>query len=73
MSSHSKAQELTLASPQRVNNLILYSTGCGGKDETPTSPEIISMISNSSDSTQQRIEKLIPFLFPNEGFNANPD
>jgi pimeloyl-ACP methyl ester carboxylesterase len=45
--------------------------GCGGKDETPTSPEIIQMISNVSDSTQQRIEKLIPFLFPTKWFNAN--
>ena len=31
------------------------------------------MISNASDSTEQSIEKLIPFLFPNEWFNTNPD
>jgi pimeloyl-ACP methyl ester carboxylesterase len=45
------AQELTLTNPDKVNNLILYTSGCGGKDETPTSPEIIKMISNASDST----------------------
>ena len=25
------AQELTLANPDKVNNLILYASGCGGK------------------------------------------
>lgn len=67
------AQELTLTNPDKVSNLILYASGCGGQDATPTSPKIIQTISNTSMSTQQRIEKLIPFLFPTKWFKANPD
>ena len=67
------AQELTLTNPDKVSNLILYASGCGGQDATPTSPKIIQTISNTSMSTQQRIEKLLPFLFPTKWFKANPD
>jgi pimeloyl-ACP methyl ester carboxylesterase len=34
------AQELTLANPDKVNNLILYVSGCGGQNATPTSPKL---------------------------------
>jgi pimeloyl-ACP methyl ester carboxylesterase len=67
------AQELTLTNPDKVSNLILYASGCGGQDATPTSPKIIQTISNTSMSIQQRIEKLLPFLFPTKWFKANPD
>ncbi|MDW0135863.1 MAG: alpha/beta hydrolase, partial [Nitrososphaeraceae archaeon] len=33
------AQELTLKNPNRVNNLILYGSGCGGKDAIPPSTQ----------------------------------
>jgi hypothetical protein len=71
--THQLRIELTLTNPDKVSNLILYASGCGGQDATPTSPKIIQTISNTSMSTQQRIEKLIPFLFPTKWFKANPD
>ena len=40
----------------RSNNLALYPSSCGGKDETPTSLEMIILISNASDSTQAHRE-----------------
>ncbi|HEY7572303.1 MAG TPA: alpha/beta hydrolase [Nitrososphaeraceae archaeon] len=46
------AQELTLANPDKVNNLILYASGCGGQNATPTSPKITQMISKASISYQ---------------------
>jgi pimeloyl-ACP methyl ester carboxylesterase len=67
------AQDLTLANPDKVNNLILYASGCGGQRATPTNPKIIQTVTNASISMQQRIEKLIPFLFPTKWFRENPD
>jgi pimeloyl-ACP methyl ester carboxylesterase len=64
------AQELTLTYPDKVSSLILYASGCGGRDATPTSPKIIQIISNPSISMQERIEKLIPFLFPTKWFKV---
>jgi pimeloyl-ACP methyl ester carboxylesterase len=67
------AQELTLANPDKVSNLILYASGCGSQNATPTSPKIIQLVTNASMSYQQRAEKQIPFLFPTKWFRANPD
>ena len=67
------AQELTLTNPDKVNNLILYASGCGGQNATPTSPKINRMIGNASMSYQQKVEKDVPFLFPNKWLKANPD
>jgi pimeloyl-ACP methyl ester carboxylesterase len=67
------AQELTLANPDKVSNLILYASGCGGQSAIPTSPKIIQIVTNASMSYQQRAEKQIPFLFPTKWFKANPD
>jgi pimeloyl-ACP methyl ester carboxylesterase len=67
------AQELTLTNPEKVSNLILYASGCGGQSATPTSPKIIQIVTNTSMSYQQRAEKQIPFLFPAKWFKAHPD
>jgi pimeloyl-ACP methyl ester carboxylesterase len=67
------AQELALTNPDKVSNLILYASGCGGQGATPTSPKIIQIVTNASMSYQQRTEKQIPFLFPTKWFKANPD
>jgi alpha-beta hydrolase superfamily lysophospholipase len=58
------AQELTLTYPDKVSNLILYASGCGGQNATPTSPRILQIVTNASLSMQERIKKQIPFLFP---------
>jgi pimeloyl-ACP methyl ester carboxylesterase len=67
------AQELTLTYPDRVSNLILYASGCGGQGATPTSPKILDIVTNASLSTQERVDKLIPFLFPTKWFETNPN
>jgi pimeloyl-ACP methyl ester carboxylesterase len=67
------AQQLTLTNPDKVNNLILYASGCGGKNATPTNPKINQMISNTSLSYHQKVEKDVPFLFPTKWLKAHPD
>ncbi|HEU4822415.1 MAG TPA: alpha/beta hydrolase [Nitrososphaeraceae archaeon] len=67
------AQELTLTYPDKVSNLILYASGCGGQNATPTSPRILQIVTNASLSMQERIEKQIPLVFPTKWFKANPD
>ncbi len=67
------AQELILTNPDKVDNLILYASGCGGKNATPTSPKIIQMTSNASMSFRKKVDKIVPFLFPTKWFRANPD
>jgi len=68
------AQQLALTHPDKVDNLILYATSCGGPSDRPTPPEIMQIITNSSMSPQERVLKDIPFLFPpTSWFKAHPD
>lgn len=52
----------------KVDNLILYATSCGGPDDKPTPTEIMQIVTISSISPQERQQKVIPFLFPPPGF-----
>jgi pimeloyl-ACP methyl ester carboxylesterase len=68
------AQQLALTNPDKVDNLILYATSCGGPNDRPTPPEIIQIITNTSISPQERTQKIVPFLFPPASwFKAHPD
>jgi len=68
------AQQLALTHPDKVDNLILYATSCGGPSDRPTPPEIMQIITNSSMSPHERVLKDIPFLFPpTSWFKAHPD
>jgi pimeloyl-ACP methyl ester carboxylesterase len=67
------AQELALTNPGKVNSLILYASSCGGKDATPSRPEVIQTLSNTSITPQELGQKLISLLFPTDWFKANPN
>ena len=68
------AQELTLTNPDKISNLILYASGCGGQDAEPPSPEVIQTLSNTLSMPPQELgQKLISLLFPTDWFKANPD
>jgi pimeloyl-ACP methyl ester carboxylesterase len=67
------AQELALTNPDKVGNLILYASGCGGQDAEPPSPEVIQTLSNTSMPPQELGQKLITLLFPTDWFKAHPD
>ena len=67
------AQELALTNPDKVGSLILYASGCGGKEAKPQSPEVTKTLSNTSMPPQELRQKLISLLFPTVWFKANPD
>ena len=37
------AQQFTMMYPDKVNNLVLVASSCGGKDHTPKPPEFIKL------------------------------
>ena len=62
------AQQLALTYPDKVDNLILYATSCGGPNDRPTPPELMQIVTNSSISPQERMQKVLPFLLlPSSG------
>src|SRR5215203_2495210 len=71
------AQELTLKNPNRVNNLILYASSCGGNEAVLPSPRVLeaveTMTNTSSPPTQEDIDRITSTLFPPEWFKANPN
>lgn len=67
------AQQVTLKNPQRVGNLILYASSCGGPNAVPPSSEVIHVFSNKSLTSQQLGQKLITLLFPSDWFKINPN
>jgi pimeloyl-ACP methyl ester carboxylesterase len=68
------AQQLAVTNPDRVDNLILYATSCGGPSDRPTPPEVIEIGTNASISEEERMQKLAPLFFaPASWFKAHPD
>jgi pimeloyl-ACP methyl ester carboxylesterase len=73
------AQELALKNPNRVNNLILYASSCGGKEAIPPSPQVLQAVdaitntNTSSSPTQEEIDRITSTVFPPDWFKANPN
>jgi pimeloyl-ACP methyl ester carboxylesterase len=66
------AQQLAVTDPDRVDNLILYATSCGGPNDRPTPPEVLQITTNASMSQEERIQKLAPLFFaPASWFKAH--
>lgn len=55
------AQQLAVTNPDRVDNLILDATSCGGPNDRPTPPEVIEIATNASMSAQDQM----PYLYRN--------
>ena len=53
------AQELTLTNPEKLDNPILYASGCDDQEAEPPSPEVIQTFSNTSMSPQELGPKII--------------
>lgn len=70
------AQELALMNPNRVDNLILYASSCGGKEAIPPSPQVlqaVDAITNTSSPTQEEIDRITSTVFPPDWFKVNPN
>lgn len=65
------AQELALLHPEKVNRLIIYSSGCGGKEAVPsqlTPEQLQSMISGNASK-----ELFLHTLFPQNWIQNNSE
>jgi pimeloyl-ACP methyl ester carboxylesterase len=68
------AQELALNHSDRVGKLIIYASFCGPEEESVLpSQEVISVLTNGTGTAEDRIERLLPLLFPEEWRNENPN
>jgi pimeloyl-ACP methyl ester carboxylesterase len=67
------AQELALNHPDRVGKLIIYASSCGGKESIPPSQQAINTLANGSGTATERIQRLLPLLFPEKWRNENPN
>lgn len=66
------AQELALRHPRKVNKLILYAAGPGGrKCIQPQGP--LKMITDTSGTLAEREKRVTEVLFPGKWLKANPD
>ena len=66
-------QQLTLNYPDKVDDLIIYASNCGGNQSIPPNPEIFNQISNLSGSADDVKKRLIPLLFNPNWIKQNPD
>ena len=70
------AQELALMNPNRVDNLILAASSCGGREAIPPGPQVIQALdtmTNTSSPTKEEIDRITSTLFPPDWFKANPN
>ena len=62
------AQQLTLSNPEKVDKLIIYASGCGGKQGIPADKEVMKVLADKSIDASELKTKLRPLLYP-EGFD----
>ena len=67
------AQQLTLDYSDKVNDLIIYASYCGGNQSIPPNRELFSQMTNRSASTDDIKKRIIPLLFTSNWIKQNPD
>jgi pimeloyl-ACP methyl ester carboxylesterase len=80
------AQELALNHPDKVRKLVIFASVCGGggdggggqttsslTSEVMPSPEVMKVFTNQSGTSQERIQRILPLMFPEEWRMKNPD
>jgi pimeloyl-ACP methyl ester carboxylesterase len=67
------AQELALTYPESTDRLILYAADCGGPQAIQPSPDVMSELTDTSGTPEERGMRLFNLLFPQEWLNGNPD
>ena len=67
------AQELALMHPDKVNNLILYGSNCGGDKAIPSMSQLMETFKNISDTLEEQGKKTLSLLFPQSWLEKYPD
>jgi pimeloyl-ACP methyl ester carboxylesterase len=67
------AQELTLKYPERVNNLILACTFCGGQHMVQASDEVMKIMTDRSGGIDGLFDRTLKLMFTKNFLDANPD
>ncbi len=57
------AQQLALYNTNKVNDLIIYASYCGGNQSFASNPEIIKQLTNLSRTAEDIKKRVIPLLF----------
>lgn len=66
------AQELTLKYPERVNNLILACTFCGGQHMVQASDEVMKIMTDHSGGLDGLFDRTLKLMFTKDFLDANP-
>jgi pimeloyl-ACP methyl ester carboxylesterase len=67
------AQEVVLRHPDNVDRLVLYAADCGGTEAILPTAEVMSELTDTSGTAEERGKRLIGLLFPQEWMAQNPD
>lgn len=67
------AQELALKYPDLISKLALYSASPGTRDAVPAAPEVMTALTDSSGSLQERELRAFATLFPAEWLREHPN
>jgi pimeloyl-ACP methyl ester carboxylesterase len=67
------AQELALKYPERVNNLILSCTFCGGQHMVQANDEVMQILMDRSGGLDGLFDRMLKLMFTENFLDANPD
>ena len=67
------AQQLTLDYPDKVDDLIIYASNCGGNQSVPPNPETLKQMANLSRSLEDIKKRFVPLLFTPNWIKQNHD
>jgi pimeloyl-ACP methyl ester carboxylesterase len=67
------AQELALKYPERVNNLVLGCTFCGGKHMIQATDEVMRILMDQSGGLDGVFDRVLKLMFTKDFLDASPD
>jgi pimeloyl-ACP methyl ester carboxylesterase len=67
------AQQLTLNYPDKVDDLIIYASSCGGNQSIAPNQQIVEQFTDLSGSSEDIKKRFIPLLFTENWIKQNPD
>jgi pimeloyl-ACP methyl ester carboxylesterase len=66
-------QQLTLDYPEKVDDLIIYASNCGGNQSIPPNQQMVEQFTDLSGSPEDIKKRFIPLLFTENWIKQNPN